>query len=97
MNGISAKTFNVQLFAQDATSSRAVRRVIVNADLLKSAKLSAGDVLALSPIGNPLTSKNQVRTPIPLAVAVPPISSLSGSDDLFFPLSRRSLLTIPSQ
>ncbi len=66
MDGILAKAFIVQLFTPPGASSRAVRRVIVNADILKSVRVSAGDVLAISKIGDSHSSKVQVRAPIPL-------------------------------
>lgn len=61
MTTISARNFNVKLHLATDAGPRAARRVIVNADLLKSVKVSAGDVLAISKAGSPHTTKDKVR------------------------------------
>jgi AAA family ATPase len=57
---ISAKAFTVTLADLLESEFRSARRVIVNADLLKASKLSAGDVVALvhaeSPNSSPIVS-----------------------------------------
>ncbi|CAL1713789.1 unnamed protein product [Somion occarium] len=54
MSLLSARTFKVELASESLeTINRAARRVIVNADLLKSAKICSGDVVALSKAGSP--------------------------------------------
>ena len=45
---ISARDFVVHLARADETQSRAARRIHLHADLLKAAKLIAGDILALT-------------------------------------------------
>lgn len=54
---MSSKTFVIGLADSDETESRAARRVIVNADLLKTSKMGAGDVVALVGEGFPSSSK----------------------------------------
>ncbi|KAK7060227.1 AAA+-type ATPase [Paramarasmius palmivorus] len=44
----SARKFTVALAEPDETPSRAVRRVLINPDVLKSLKLTTGDVVAVS-------------------------------------------------
>jgi hypothetical protein len=44
----SSRKFTVALAEPDETSSRAVRRVLLNPDALKSLKLTTGDVVAVS-------------------------------------------------
>ncbi|KAI0783501.1 AAA family ATPase [Abortiporus biennis] len=48
MASITAKVFTLQLADEIDNGSRAARRVIINSDLLKSAKICAGDIVALS-------------------------------------------------
>ena len=45
---ISVRTFVVHLADADETEGRASRRIHIHADMLKAAKLIAGDVLALA-------------------------------------------------
>ena len=45
---IAGRTFTVQVTDQSEAVSRASRRVIISADVLKSAKLLAGDTVVLS-------------------------------------------------
>ena len=40
--------FTAQLVDEDPSNPRAVRRIVVNAEVLKSHKISAGDVLLLT-------------------------------------------------
>ncbi|EMD39468.1 hypothetical protein CERSUDRAFT_111775 [Gelatoporia subvermispora B] len=51
MASISSRTFTVQAAHGSETVARAARRVIVNAEILKGARLCAGDVVALSAAG----------------------------------------------
>ena len=49
MTSISSRKFAVGLHSEsDEESSRAVRRVLVNPDILKSSRLTTGDVVAVS-------------------------------------------------
>ena len=46
---LSSKTFKLSLFEQDPDAPRrAVRRVVINADVLKASKLSTGDLVAVT-------------------------------------------------
>lgn len=44
---MSSKTFVIGLADAAETESRAARRIVVNADLLKTSKMGAGDIVAL--------------------------------------------------
>lgn len=57
MASITSRTFTVGLSNASDSTSRAARRVIINAEILKAAKLYAGDVLTLSAPG----TGNKVR------------------------------------
>jgi len=48
MSLLSSKRFVVEVVDSSETTARASRRLIVNADIVKAAKLFAGDVIALS-------------------------------------------------
>lgn len=48
MSSISSRNFTVKVVDALETEPRAVRRVICNADILKVAKICAGDIVALS-------------------------------------------------
>jgi AAA family ATPase len=48
MASLCSKKFVVQLADSSEYTARASRRLIVNSDILKAAKLYAGDIIALS-------------------------------------------------
>ncbi|EPQ54885.1 AAA-domain-containing protein [Gloeophyllum trabeum ATCC 11539] len=56
MSSLSSRPFTVSL-AEPAEAPRGARRVIIHADVLKTAKICAGDVLALSPLDPPAGAK----------------------------------------
>lgn len=56
MSSLSSRPFTVFL-AEPAEARRGGRRVIIHADVLKAAKICAGDVLALSPLDPPAGAK----------------------------------------
>ncbi|KAI0687036.1 AAA family ATPase [Earliella scabrosa] len=53
MAAISSKRFTIEEHASNEPISRASRRIVINADVLKQAKLYAGDVVAISPVESP--------------------------------------------
>jgi len=49
MSTLSSKTFKLSLLQQDPDAPRrAVRRVVINADVLKASKISTGDLVAVT-------------------------------------------------
>jgi AAA family ATPase len=48
MASVWSKTFVVQVADPSEYTARASRRLIINADIVKAAKLCAGDIIALS-------------------------------------------------
>lgn len=49
---MSSKSFIISLADPDETEDRAVRRIVVNTEVLKTLKLYAGDVVVLAAIEN---------------------------------------------
>jgi len=49
MNPISAKKFSIEISDSSECLARASRRIVINAEQLKAAKLFTGDIIAISP------------------------------------------------
>lgn len=62
MASLSSKTFIVGIPNVSDSAFRAARRLIINAEVLKAAKIYAGDVLALSAPG----ADHKVRNNVPV-------------------------------
>jgi len=57
MVSLTSQTFKVEVNADSDYAPRAARRVILNSDDLKAAKLCTGDVVALSSVDNSGSTK----------------------------------------
>ncbi|KAI0260648.1 AAA family ATPase [Gloeopeniophorella convolvens] len=112
MTEISSRTFIARIADSDDVSERAIRRIIVNSDVVKATKLCAGDVVALVDLSASQENGKQKRPfsvgtlwpsleldsdTVEIAVNLMNTARLTeGSKTVIFPLNVQGTNTLPS-